>query len=114
MINKTIQIGRVGNDAESKTFGDRTVTNFSMATTDSFKNKAGEWENETTWFKVSIWNIGKVADHIKKGTLIYVEGKIGLETYTDKEGKEKSNLKIEAKVVNPWLAVEKKDEKLPF
>ena len=64
---------------------------FSLATQDSYKNKQGEWVNNTTWHKVIGW--GKTADAImetvKKGTKVTLSGKIDYRSYEDKQGNKK-------------------------
>lgn len=79
-VNKAILIGRVGKDPEVKTLGTgNMVANFSIATSETFKDKAtGEKKETTTWHNIVIW--GKlceiVAKYVHKGDLLYVEGKI--------------------------------------
>jgi len=94
MLNKVILIGRVGQDP--KTNENKSVCNFSVATTESYKNKAGEKVENTEWHNISVF--GKLVDvadkYIKKGTLLHVEGKIKTEKYTGKDGIEKTSTKI--------------------
>ncbi len=80
-LNKVMLIGHAGKDAETKQVGDNTVTNFSLATSESYTNKAGEKVENTEWHNIVMWNKGKVSDFIKKGTQLYVEGKIKTRSY---------------------------------
>lgn len=88
-INKVMLIGRVGIDPElRKMDNSRSKLNLRLATTESYKNPAGEWQDITDWHTIVMW--GPMADRgekdIKKGNLIYVEGKIRTRSWEDKEG----------------------------
>lgn len=87
-VNRTTIIGRVGRDPETRTVGDVNVCSFSVATSETFKDKSGEKKEDTTWFNVSLWRgLAEVADkYIKKGDLVYIEGRIKTREYQDKEG----------------------------
>lgn len=76
-MSRTMILGNVGRDPEiKKTPSDTSVANFSVATTESFVDKAGEKKNKTEWHNVVAW--GKLAElvgkYVKKGSQIYVEG----------------------------------------
>lgn len=93
MYNKITLIGRLGRDPESKTFESGSVqTTFSIATSESFKDKSGEWQDNTTWHRVVCW--GKLAEslakNLHKGDLVIVEGKQEHRKYTDKDGNDKT------------------------
>lgn len=81
-------IGNLGNDAETRfTTNNLSVTSFSIATSNSYKGKDGNWVNETTWHNVVSFNIPDFyKDALKKGKKFYVEGRIQKRDYTDKEG----------------------------
>jgi single-strand DNA-binding protein len=87
-INKAILIGRVGKDPERTNFdnGD-SISKFSLATTDKYKNKAGEKVENTEWHNIVI--SGKLTDivdkYVKKGDLLYIEGKIKTKSF-EKDG----------------------------
>lgn len=88
-INKVMLIGRVGIDPElRKMDNSRSKLNLRVATTESYKNPSGEWQDITDWHTVVMW--GPMADRgekdIKKGNLIYIEGKIRTRSWEDKEG----------------------------
>jgi len=78
MVNKSILVGRVGQDPESKQLETGMVVNFSLATSEKWKNKAGEKQESTEWHNCKAF--GSLADiihtYVKKGDLIYIEGKI--------------------------------------
>jgi single-strand DNA-binding protein len=88
-VNKVILIGHLGKDPESFTFdnGVKKVS-FSMATTESYKNKQGERIDNVEWFNIVLWRgLADVAEkYLTKGQQIYLEGKIKTRMY-EKDGK---------------------------
>lgn len=93
-LAKAIIIGRLGRDPELRyTPQGKPVCSFSMATDD----KRGQ-EKVTTWFKVTLW--GKQAEtasqYLSKGSQVCIEGRISLEEWTDRDGKQHSNIAINA------------------
>jgi single-strand DNA-binding protein len=87
-LNKIMLIGNLGRDAETRfTTNNVSVTNFTMATTHSYKGKNGDWVNETTWHNVAAFNLSDYyQENLKKGRKFYVEGRLRKREYTDKEG----------------------------
>ncbi len=87
-LNKIMLIGNLGNDAETRfTTSNLSVTSFSLATTNSYKGKDGNWVNETTWHNIISFNLSDYfKDALKKGKKFYVEGRLTKRDYTDKEG----------------------------
>lgn len=88
-VNKVLLIGRVGTDPElRKMENSRSKLNLRIATTESYKNPNGEWHDITDWHTIVMW--GPMAERgekdIKKGNLIYVEGKIRTRSWEDKDG----------------------------
>ncbi len=110
-LNKVSLIGNLGGDPESKKLesGD-TVVNFSLATSESWKNKAGEKVEDTQWHRCVAWRgIGEViAKYCKKGSKIYVEGKLRYRSYEDKDGVKKYATDI---VVRDMILLDNKGEK---
>src|SRR4051812_24328099 len=91
-INKVILVGNLGKDPEIRSIENgRKVSNFTLATTESYKDKNGERVDQTEWHNVVFW--GPIADvierYLKKGSQIYVEGKIRTRSYEDKDGVKK-------------------------
>ena len=78
MINKVVLIGNLGKDPESKEVKEQTLSKFSLATTEKYKNKKGELISHTEWHNVECWGglALIVKKHLSKGDLIYLEGKI--------------------------------------
>ena len=91
MVNKAILIGRLGKDPAIKRFqGDSAVAEFPLATSQSYKNKEGEWIENTDWHNIKLPNkfmADRAEKFLKKGSLIYVEGKMRTRSYDDKDGK---------------------------
>ena len=89
MVNKSILIGNVGKDPEINHLESGViVASFSLATTENYKNKAGEKVSTTQWHKIVFWNKPAeiVEKYVKKGDKLYVEGKITYRTYDNKDG----------------------------
>jgi single-strand DNA-binding protein len=87
-LNKIMLIGNLGRDAETRfTTNNLSVTSFTLATTNSYKGKDGNWVNDTTWHNIVSFNLSDYfKNNLKKGKKIYVEGRISKRDYTDKEG----------------------------
>jgi single-strand DNA-binding protein len=87
-LNKIMLIGNLGKDAETRfTTSNLSVTTFTMATTNSYKGKDGNWINETTWHNIVAYNLSDYfKESLKKGKKFYVEGRLAKKEYTDKEG----------------------------
>lgn len=91
-VNKIILLGNLGQDPEVKHMdGGMCVARFSIATSESYTNKSGERVESTEWHRIEAWDkLAEIAEKwLKKGSTVYVEGKIKTETWTDKEGKQR-------------------------
>lgn len=98
-VNKVILVGRLGRDPETRyTSGGQAVANFSIATDESFKDRNGERQKRTEWHKIVVW--GKQAEiaqqYLKKGSLLFVEGRIQSREWQDKEGNKRTSFEIVA------------------
>jgi single-strand DNA-binding protein len=97
-VNKVILIGNLGKDPETRYLpSGEAVTNFSIATTEKWKNKSGEPQEHTEWHRISFF--GKTAEiageYLKKGSPVYVEGRIRTRKWQDKEsGQDKYSTEI--------------------
>jgi single-strand DNA-binding protein len=96
-LNKVMLIGRLGNDPEKKvTQSGAAVASFSLATTDSYKDKQGNKQESTTWHKVVLWN--KLADlaeqYLSKGKKVYIEGILKNNEWTDKDGNKRVTTEV--------------------
>lgn len=96
-LNKIMLIGNVGRDPEVKVFDGGEIVKFSLATTKHWI-KDGDKKEATTWHDITIF--GKLCDvakmYIKKGTSLFVEGELRVDTWDDEEGKKKSKWYIVA------------------
>ena len=91
-VNKAILLGNLGKDPEIRRLDDgRAVANFSIATSESYKNKAGERVTNTEWHNIVLWSpLAEIAEnYLKKGSQVYIEGKISNRSYEDKDGVKK-------------------------
>jgi single-strand DNA-binding protein len=100
-VNKCIILGRVGQMPEVKAIqSGNKVAKFSVATSEKYKDKAGEKKEDTTWHNIEVW--GKLSDiveqYVKKGDMIYLEGKIKTDSY-EKDGVKKFSTKIVADTI---------------
>lgn len=97
MFNKVTLIGNVGRDPETRAMQNgEKVANFSLATSERWKDKGGERQERTEWHRIVVW--GPLADvverFVRKGTTLLIEGQIQSRTYTDKDGNEKHTTEI--------------------
>lgn len=99
-VNKVSLLGRVGKQPEIKQVGDSKVANFSLATSEKFKDKAGNKLENTEWHNVVFW--GKQAElieqYVGKGDELYIEGSIKTETY-EKDGEKRYAVKIKGSAI---------------
>ena len=98
-VNKVILIGNLGSDPEVRYLeSGSAVAKFSIATTESYTNKNGERVDNTEWHRIELWEgLAKVAEkYLKKGSQVYIEGRIRTDNWTDKEGQQKSGVTIRA------------------
>ena len=98
-VNKVILVGNLGRDPEVRYMPDGgAVTNVSIATTDTWKDKSGEKQERTEWHRVVLF--GRQAEvageYLKKGRSVYIEGRLQTRKYTDKDGVEKYSTEIVA------------------
>jgi single-strand DNA-binding protein len=98
-VNKVILVGNLGKDPESRFMpnGD-CVCNFTIATTESWKDKnSGEKRELTEWHRIVIFRkLGEIAaQYLKKGSQVYLEGRLKTRKWTDKEGQERYTTEIE-------------------
>jgi single-strand DNA-binding protein len=98
-LNKVTLIGNVGADPDARSFSDgNKVINFSIATSESWKDKnTGERREKTEWHRVVIFNDGLVTiceKYLRKGSKVYIEGQIETRKWTDQSGVEKYTTEI--------------------
>ena len=98
-VNKAILVGRLGKDPETRyTSGGQAVCNFTMATDETYKDRSGERQKRTEWHRIVVW--GKQAEiaqqYLRKGSLIFLEGRIQSRQWDDREGQKRTTVEIVA------------------
>lgn len=126
MINRVILVGSLGKDPEVRTLENGTkVASFSLATSESYKDKNDAWQSLTTWHNIVAWrSLADKAEKLVKGATVYVEGKISHREY-EKDGVKRTTTDIVANSIVSMVKSEKSssvkeevplpmDENLPF
>jgi len=117
MVNKVILIGNVGKDPEVRQAGNSKVANFSLATSENYKDKQGNKQTKTEWHNITIWgNLASVVERfVKKGDKIFLEGKVVTRSY-EKNGEKRYATDIvcsQMTMLGGGSKTEKKEEDLP-
>lgn len=110
MINKVILVGNLGRNPETKVFEDGTsVTRLTIATDESYKDVEGNWKKQTEWHTVNTWKglSERVSKELKKGSTVFVEGKLKTRTFKTSDGSDRTVTEIEAITVK---SLDKKDK----
>ena len=96
-LNRVFLIGNLGKNPEVRyTASGTAVASFSLATSEKFKNKGGEWEERTEWHNVTLWDrLAEIAgEYLGKGKTVYLEGRLQTRKWQDKEGKDRYTTEI--------------------
>ena len=98
-VNKVILVGNVGNDPEVRSFNNGgKVANFSLATSETWRDKqSGEKKEKTEWHRVAIFSDGLVSvveRYVKKGSKLYIEGKLQTRKWQDRDGNDKYTTEV--------------------
>src|SRR5690242_8183201 len=96
-LNKVMLIGNLGKDPEVRyTAAGTAVASFSLATSERFKNKNGEWEEKTEWHNVTLWaRLAEIAgEYLSKGKTVYIEGRLQTRKWQDRDGKDRYTTEI--------------------
>ena len=100
MVNKVTLIGRLGSDPEVRRLENGVaVAKLNVATNDNYKDKTtGEWVEQTEWHSVVAWRYlaERAEQYLKKGRLVYIEGKLTTRKWQDQEGKDRYNTEVVA------------------
>jgi single-strand DNA-binding protein len=96
-LNKVMLIGNLGKDPEVRyTTSGTAVASFSLATSEKFKNRNGEWEERTEWHNVTLW--GRTAEvageYLAKGKTVFIEGRLQTRKWQDREGKDRYTTEV--------------------
>ena len=98
-FNKIIIVGNLGRDPELRyTPQGVAVCDFSMATNERKRDKSGETQEVATWFRVTLWRnqAENAAKYLKKGSQVYIEGRLSQEEWTDRDGNNRQTLSVQA------------------
>ncbi|NNE97647.1 MAG: single-stranded DNA-binding protein [Pyrinomonadaceae bacterium] len=98
-FNKIIIVGNLGRDPELRYTPQGTaVCNFSMATNEKRRDKSGEMQDITTWFRITLWNrqAENASKYLQKGSSVYIEGRLKLDEWTDRDGNTRQTLDVTA------------------
>lgn len=98
-FNKIVIVGYLGADPEIRyTPQGKAVCGFRIATTERKKDNTGEYQDQTTWFKITCWDRQAEAanQYLTKGKQVYVEGRLKMTEYTDREGQKRNALEVSA------------------
>lgn len=110
MYNKVILIGNLGKDPEIRALESGVnVARFPIATNESYKDKSGEWQQKTEWHDIVAWRglADRAERDLKKGTLVFVEGKITHRKYQDKDGIDRYITDIVAYTIKPMEKIDR-------
>lgn len=113
MFNKVTLIGNLGRDPEIRTLENGTkVGTFSLATNENYRDKNDQWQTLTEWHTIVVWRglAEKAERDLKKGHLVFVEGKLTHRKYQDKDGVERTITEIVASVIH---SMEKREARQP-
>jgi len=98
-LNKVMLIGNLGKDPEVRyTTSGTAVASFSLATSEKFKNKTGEWEERTEWHTITLWGrLAEIAgEYLAKGKTVYIEGRLQTRKWQDRDGRERYTTEVVA------------------
>lgn len=120
-VNKVILVGNLGKDPEVRYISEtKTVAQFTLATNETYIDKNGERKVETEWHNIEMWDgLARSVEKLKnsgalrKGSQVYVEGKIKSETYKDKEGNERQGKKIRVSTMSLLGSGNRSQEQTP-
>ena len=104
MFNKVTLIGNLGRYPEIRHFeGGSQVAKFSIATNENYKDRSGEWQTRTEWHDIVCWGplAQRVENSLKKGNLVFVEGKLTHRKWQDKEGNDRYTTEVVGGIIKP-------------
>ena len=108
-LNRVELRGHLGKDATSRTFSSGAVkTTFTLATSEKWKDKkTGDWQEATDWHNVAFWGNEHLAEHLKKGVAVAVEGKLKTDKFDKKDGTQGYITYVNASEVSVLVRIEK-------
>lgn len=95
-LNKVMLIGNVGRDPDVRQRESGKVASFTLATTEKFKSRDGQSQEKTEWHNIVVWgNLADVVEnYVRKGSQVYIEGKLQTRKYTDSQGNERYTTEV--------------------
>jgi single-strand DNA-binding protein len=109
-VNKVILVGHLGKDPEVRHLdGNNTVANFPLATSETYTTKDGNKVEQTEWHNVVLWKkLAEIAEkYVKKGSLVFIEGRLRTRSWDDKDGNKRYTTEI---IASSMQMLDKKDE----
>ncbi|MEO6190856.1 MAG: single-stranded DNA-binding protein [Saprospiraceae bacterium] len=112
MLNKVLLIGNLGKDPDIRTSESGVSrANFTLATNENYKDRNGDWQKSTEWHDVVLWRgLADRSKTLRKGMLVYIEGKLTHRKWVDKEGKEHYSAEV---TVDMLKILEKRESSNP-
>ncbi len=109
-VNKVILVGNLGQDPEIRSTSDgREIANFSIATSENWKDKStGERKEKTEWHRVVVFSsglVGVIKNYVKKGTKLYIEGQLQTRKWSDSNGVDKYTTEVVLQNYNSSLQI---------
>lgn len=100
-VNSVFLMGNLTKDPETKSAGSSNITSFGLAVNRSYKDKSGEWQEQTDFFNVDVW--GKQGEncsqYLSKGKKVFIEGRLAQDRWEDSNGNKRSAVKVVANSV---------------
>jgi len=112
-LNKCMIIGNLGRDPEMRyTPSGQAVTQFTVAVNRNYRDSNNEWQEETEWFRVVVWREAaeRAAERLRKGSKVYVEGRLQTRQWEDREGQKRYTTELVAQTVTPLDARPRDEE----
>lgn len=111
MVNRVILVGNIGKDPEVRTLDNGSkVAKFSLATNENYRDKSGEWQQNTEWHNIVAWrSLAEKAENLQKGNAVYLEGKLQTRTWEAQDGSPRKT----TEVVASYFRVVTKNERGP-
>lgn len=109
MINKVIMIGNLGADPEVRSLENGAmVAKIRLATNENYRDKAGEWQSQTEWHDVIMWRFlaERAQEQLKKGSKVYIEGKLTHRLWDDKDGNKRKTTEV---VANTFRSLDRRE-----
>lgn len=99
-------IGQVASEPKRKTINGQEVLNWNMAYNNRWEGPDGEMKERTTWVSCSLWNRPEIAEYLKKGSLVFVQGEPDAHLFIEKDGNQKAQLNLKVKRIRQVLGPE--------